>query len=59
MADHIIFDEDVLCKFPDYLDSVEAAMIPCAGVTAWSALKGMSIGQTVLIQGMWCSRGEV
>ncbi|CAI7664190.1 unnamed protein product [Penicillium discolor] len=51
MADHIIFDEDVLCEFPDYLDSVEAAMIPCAGVTAWSALKGMSIGQTVLIQG--------
>lgn len=57
MADHIIFDEDVLCKLPDYLDWVEAAMIPCAGVTAWSALKGMSIGQTVLIQGMWCSRG--
>ncbi|KGO72141.1 Polyketide synthase, enoylreductase [Penicillium italicum] len=51
MADHIIFDEDVLCKLPDYLDWIEAAMIPCAGVTAWSALKGMSIGQTVLIQG--------
>lgn len=27
-------------------------MIPCAGGTAWSALEGMSIGQTVLIQGM-------
>ncbi|EKV12464.1 hypothetical protein PDIG_43880 [Penicillium digitatum PHI26] len=26
------------------------------GVTAWSALKGISIGQTVLIQGM-CSQG--
>lgn len=53
MADHVIFDEAVLCKFPDYLDWVEAATIPCAGVTAWSALKGMSIGQTVLIQGMF------
>lgn len=52
MADHIIFDETVLCKLPDYLDWVDAAMIPCAGVTTWSALKGMSIGQTVLIQGM-------
>ncbi|KAJ5513203.1 Polyketide synthase enoylreductase [Penicillium fimorum] len=51
MADHIIFDEDALCRLPDYLDWVEAALIPCAGVTAWSALKGMRIGQTVLIQG--------
>ncbi|KAJ6002600.1 hypothetical protein N7451_005147 [Penicillium sp. IBT 35674x] len=51
MADHIIFQENVLCKLPAYLDWIEAATIPCAGVTAWSALKGMSIGQTVLIQG--------
>ncbi|CAG8046404.1 unnamed protein product [Penicillium olsonii] len=51
MADYIIFDEAVLCLLPDYLDWTEASMIPCAGVTAWSALKGMSIGQTVLIQG--------
>ncbi|KAJ6091592.1 hypothetical protein N7467_003561 [Penicillium canescens] len=51
MADHIIFDERVLCKLPTYLDWVDACIIPCAGVTAWSALKGMSIGQTVLIQG--------
>lgn len=51
MADHIIFDERVLCKLPEYLSWDEASIIPCAGVTAWSALKGMSIGQTVLIQG--------
>ncbi|RAL13300.1 zinc-dependent alcohol dehydrogenase family protein [Aspergillus homomorphus CBS 101889] len=51
MADHVIFEEDVVVKLPTYLDWVSAAMIPCAGVTAWSALKGMSIGQTVLIQG--------
>lgn len=52
MADHIVFDEEKLVKLPDHLDWVSAATIPCAGVTAWSALKGMRIGQTVLIQGM-------
>lgn len=52
MADYVVFDEAVLCRLPGYLDWVDAATIPCAGVTAWAALKGMSIGQTVLIQGM-------
>lgn len=51
MTDYIIFDEAVCCKLPQYLSWDEASIIPCAGVTAWSALKGMSIGQTVLIQG--------
>ncbi|KAL7660643.1 hypothetical protein ACMYSQ_000093 [Aspergillus niger] len=51
MADYIVYDESVLCKLPAYLDWVQASMIPCAGVTAWSALKGMRIGQTVLVQG--------
>lgn len=51
MADHIVFDEAVCCKLPEYLSWDEACIIPCAGVTAWSALKGMRIGQTVLIQG--------
>lgn len=59
MADHVIFDENVLCKLPEYLDWVEAATIPCAGVTAWSALKGMSIGQTVLIQGAYIYQRQV
>lgn len=53
MADYVIFDEAVLCKLPDYLGWVEAAIIPCAGVTAWAALEGMRIGQTVLIQGKY------
>ncbi|KAL3444764.1 chaperonin 10-like protein [Aspergillus insuetus] len=47
----IVFDERVLCKLPRYLSWEEAAMVPCAGITAWSALKGMQIVQTVLIQG--------
>ncbi|KAI1394406.1 uncharacterized protein F4822DRAFT_47108 [Hypoxylon trugodes] len=51
LADYIVFDEDKICKLPDHLDWVSASTVPCAGVTAWAALKGMSIGQTVLIQG--------
>ncbi|GKZ23624.1 hypothetical protein AbraIFM66951_009901 [Aspergillus brasiliensis] len=51
MADYIVYDERVVCKLPTYLDWVQAAMIPCAGVTAWSALRGMRIGWTVLVQG--------
>lgn len=51
MADHIVFDERVLCKLPEYLSWEDAAMIPCAGTTAWSAVKDVGIGKTVLIQG--------
>ena len=51
MADHVIFDETRIVKLPDHLDYVRAATIPCAGTTAWSAIKGASPGKTVLIQG--------
>lgn len=50
LADYV-FDEEKLCKLPTYMDWTVASIIPCAGVTAWSALKGVGIGQTVLIQG--------
>ncbi|CAJ2509018.1 Uu.00g140440.m01.CDS01 [Anthostomella pinea] len=51
MADHIVFEETKLVKLPDHLDWISAATIPCAGVTAWSAIKGAGPGKTVLIQG--------
>lgn len=51
LATHIIFDERLLCKLPAHLSWIQASIIPCAGTTAWSALKGATIGQTVLIQG--------
>ena len=51
LADYLIFDEKKVCKLPAYLDWVEASIIPCAGVTAWAALKDMGIGKSVLIQG--------
>ncbi|KAK1978643.1 hypothetical protein LZ30DRAFT_598681 [Colletotrichum cereale] len=51
LADHLVFDEKLLAKLPPHLDWVNCSIIPCAGTTAWSALKGLSIGQSVLIQG--------
>ncbi|KAL7621980.1 hypothetical protein AAE478_007481 [Parahypoxylon ruwenzoriense] len=51
LTDYLVFDANKLCKLPAYLDWVSAATIPCAGVTAWAALKEMRIGQTILIQG--------
>jgi NADPH:quinone reductase-like Zn-dependent oxidoreductase len=51
MADHIVFDETKIVKIPDHLDYVSAATIPCAGTTAWSAIKGAGPGKTILIQG--------
>lgn len=53
MADHIVFDERVLVKLPTHLDWIRAATIPCAGTTAWSAIKGAGPGKTVLIQGLF------
>lgn len=51
MADQIVFDETRLVTLPAHLDWVAAATIPCAGATAWSAIKGAGPGKTVLIQG--------
>ncbi|KAK7421375.1 hypothetical protein QQX98_002269 [Neonectria punicea] len=51
LADYLVLDEKKLCKLPAYLDWVEASIIPCAGVTAWEALKCVGIGKSVLIQG--------
>ena len=41
-------------RLPEYLSFAEAATLPCAAVTAWSALRkagGIAAGSTVLIQG--------
>jgi NADPH:quinone reductase-like Zn-dependent oxidoreductase len=51
LASYIVYDEAVLGRLPQYLTWEEAAMIPCAGVTAWAALRGVGIGKSVLIQG--------
>lgn len=52
LADYLVFEEWKVCKLPGCLNWVSASIIPCAGTTAWSALKGVGIGQSVLIQGI-------
>ncbi|KJJ35184.1 alcohol dehydrogenase [Aspergillus flavus AF70] len=54
LAECVIFNEDALVHIPDYMSYVEAACLPCAAVTAWTALnkvEPLQPGQTVLIQG--------
>ncbi|KAI9373773.1 hypothetical protein BJX61DRAFT_501543 [Aspergillus egyptiacus] len=54
LAEYVIFNEDALVRIPRYMSYVEAASLPCAAVTAWTALnkvEPLQPGQTVLIQG--------
>ncbi|OBA60564.1 hypothetical protein A5647_14210 [Mycobacterium sp. 1100029.7] len=48
-----VADAAGLVRTPDHLSDVEAATIPCAGVTAWSALVEANIGEgdVVVTQG--------
>jgi NADPH:quinone reductase-like Zn-dependent oxidoreductase len=53
-ADYLVLSEQELLKIPTFLTDAEAAAIPCAGVTAWSAVTrnvSLSPGSVVLIQG--------
>jgi len=54
LAELAVFDQEGLVKVPEHLSDEEAATLPCAAVTAWSALVtegGMTAGDTVLVQG--------
>jgi NADPH:quinone reductase-like Zn-dependent oxidoreductase len=54
LGEYRIFPEHALVRTPEHLSDIEAAALPCAGVTAWSAvikLGGVKPGQTVLTQG--------
>jgi NADPH:quinone reductase-like Zn-dependent oxidoreductase len=54
LAEYRIFPAHALVRTPDHLSDIEAAALPCAGLTAWSAvikLGGVKPGQTVLTQG--------
>jgi NADPH:quinone reductase-like Zn-dependent oxidoreductase len=49
-----LFPAQALVKTPEHLSDIEAAALPCAGLTAWSAvvkLGDVKPGQTVLTQG--------
>lgn len=54
LAEETTFHEDALIRVPAHLDYVEAATLPCAGVTAWHALfvaRRLQPGSVVLVLG--------
>jgi len=53
LAEQVVLREDGLIAVPAYLSDEEAATLPCAGVTAWSALTqgALTAGDTLLVQG--------
>jgi NADPH:quinone reductase-like Zn-dependent oxidoreductase len=55
LADQIIAPEDGLVRIPDHLTYAQAATLPCAAVTAWSALfergRPLMAGDILLVQG--------
>jgi len=54
LADHVVLRADGVIEVPKYLSNTEAATLPCAALTAWSALvthANIHAGETVLIQG--------
>ena len=54
LAERVVLPEEGVVKVPEHLSDVEAATLPCAALTAWSALAtlgGVRAGETVLVQG--------
>ncbi|MDH6261150.1 NAD(P)-dependent alcohol dehydrogenase [Bradyrhizobium sp. BR13661] len=54
LAEYVVLPATALVAVPAHLSSVEAATLPCAGVTAWHGLitrGGMRKGDTLLVQG--------
>src|SRR3712207_4124962 len=54
LCEHRVFDEAGLLPVPEYLSDAEAAALPCAGVTAWSAIVILARalpGDVVVVQG--------
>lgn len=54
LAEEILLDAHGVVPVPEHLSAVEAACLPCAGVTAWSAIHGsggLRPGEWVLVQG--------
>jgi NADPH:quinone reductase-like Zn-dependent oxidoreductase len=54
LTEYRIFPKHALVRTPEHLSDIEAAALPCAGLTAWSAvvkLGSVKPGQTVLTQG--------
>jgi NADPH:quinone reductase-like Zn-dependent oxidoreductase len=55
LTEAVVLPEDGVVPVPSHLTDEEAATLPCAAVTAWSALVaqgGLKAGDTVLVLGM-------
>jgi len=52
LTEYKVISVEALVSMPEHLTFEEAATLPCAAVTAWSALSGVKAGETVLTQGM-------
>lgn len=54
LAEECVFSEEGVVHVPDHLTDEQAATLPCAALTAWSALftmGGLKPGDSVLVQG--------
>ncbi|HHO51317.1 MAG TPA: NAD(P)-dependent alcohol dehydrogenase [Deltaproteobacteria bacterium] len=51
LAQILVLPADEVVAVPAHLTDVEAATLPCAALTAWSALEGCQPGETVLVLG--------
>ncbi|WP_082107157.1 zinc-dependent alcohol dehydrogenase family protein [Chromobacterium vaccinii] len=54
LCEYKVVSEEALVRVPDHLGWAEAATLPCAALTAWTALTGpqpVKAGDTVLVQG--------
>jgi NADPH:quinone reductase-like Zn-dependent oxidoreductase len=52
MTEYKVISVEALVSMPEHLTFEEAATLPCAAVTAWSALSAVKAGETVLTLGM-------
>lgn len=51
LAEYRALSQDGLVAIPDHMSYREAACLPCAGVTAWNALRTVRADETVLLLG--------
>jgi NADPH:quinone reductase-like Zn-dependent oxidoreductase len=54
MQEHMVLSQESVARAPRHLDAVQAATLPCAGVTAWNAVVAqgqVKAGDVVLAQG--------
>ena len=54
LVERKVVSQEAIVRMPDHLSFEEAATLPCAGLTAWTALSGATpirAGHSVLVQG--------